>query len=188
MARTLLVDADDIRRIVRRMGLTIVDEALRSGAASPDRLALVGVRRGGVPIAEMLKATIEAEADGEIPLGTVDIALYRDDAATAGPDPKIGPSKVDFDVAGRERGPRRRRPADRSHHPRRHRVSARLRASAPHLARGALRPRGGAKLPMAPDFVGRTIELEAGTKLDLEVDDAEVPVGAYVDPGEEGGP
>lgn len=62
------------------------------------RLALVGVRRGGVPVAARLSSLIEALL-GEPPLlGAVDINLYRDDTATL-VTPYIGPSDIPFPVA-----------------------------------------------------------------------------------------
>lgn len=59
--------------------------------------ALVAIRRGGLPIVARLRDML-----GVTDVGEVDIALYRDDAATALPDPKIGPSRIDFDVQGRD--------------------------------------------------------------------------------------
>jgi pyrimidine operon attenuation protein/uracil phosphoribosyltransferase len=95
VGETVLLDDEAIRRSLRRIASEIVE---RTGGAK--RLALVGVRRGGVPVARRLAEAIE-EAEGvDVPVGTVDIALYRDDAATALPDPKIGPSDIPFDVDG----------------------------------------------------------------------------------------
>ncbi len=68
-----------------------IDERLGS------QCALVAIRRGGLPIVEHLRSAL-----GVRDVGEVDIALYRDDAATALPDPKIGPSRIDFDVEGRD--------------------------------------------------------------------------------------
>jgi len=64
-------------------------------------LALVGIRRGGEPLARRLAAVIRELEGVEPPVGSIDITLYRDDAATALPNPRIGPSNIPFEVNGR---------------------------------------------------------------------------------------
>ncbi|MDX2053720.1 MAG: bifunctional pyr operon transcriptional regulator/uracil phosphoribosyltransferase PyrR [Polyangiaceae bacterium] len=64
-------------------------------------LVLVGVRRGGVPLANNLKAILEDITGDTIALGSVDITLYRDDAATALPNPRIGPSEIPVSLEGK---------------------------------------------------------------------------------------
>lgn len=64
----------------------------RHGRDTP--LLLVGVRRGGIPIAERLRELLSQEYQRDVPIGTVDITLYRDDAATSLPNPKIGPTEI----------------------------------------------------------------------------------------------
>ncbi|MCA9603658.1 MAG: bifunctional pyr operon transcriptional regulator/uracil phosphoribosyltransferase, partial [Myxococcales bacterium] len=93
----ILLDAETVERVVHRMASEVVEAS--KGAAS---LSLVGIRRGGVPISEKLAEEIGRLERRTVEVGTVDIALYRDDAATALPDPKIGPSHIDFDVNGRD--------------------------------------------------------------------------------------
>jgi pyrimidine operon attenuation protein / uracil phosphoribosyltransferase len=66
-----------------------------------EELVLVGIRRGGVPVASALGRWIAELEGATVPLGTVDITLYRDDAATALPNPRIGPSEIPFPIAGR---------------------------------------------------------------------------------------
>lgn len=64
-------------------------------------LALIGIRRGGDPIVRRLAALL-LEIEGKSPLvGSVDITLYRDDAATSLPNPRIGPSLIPFPVSGK---------------------------------------------------------------------------------------
>ena len=60
-------------------------------------LAFIGVRRGGVDVARRLRARVAPGA----PFGELDIAFYRDDFATLGLHPRVGPSAIDFDVEGR---------------------------------------------------------------------------------------
>jgi pyrimidine operon attenuation protein/uracil phosphoribosyltransferase len=173
----LLVDADTVARAVKRMAVSIVEEALRSGARSADDLAIVGIRRGGVPVALTLARAI-GEAEGrEVPLGTVDIALYRDDAATALPDPKIGPSSIDFEVSGKDvvlvddvlQTGRTVRAA----------IDCLLDYGRPRRVwLAVLFDRGGRELPIAADFVGREVEVDPGAELEVVLDDDGAPIGA----------
>jgi pyrimidine operon attenuation protein/uracil phosphoribosyltransferase len=50
-------------------------------------------------VAEQLQQWLR-DLEGEVPMGTVDITLYRDDAATALPNPRIGPSEIPHSLAG----------------------------------------------------------------------------------------
>jgi len=82
--RRTILDRQQMRRIVRRMAGEIVE--LNRGV---ERLMLVGIFTRGVPLAERLKAEIEVMEKTEIPLGTLDITLYRDDLSTIGPQPVV---------------------------------------------------------------------------------------------------
>jgi pyrimidine operon attenuation protein/uracil phosphoribosyltransferase len=91
----LLVDA---RRVAA--GLERVAGEILGRAPGGEGLALVGIRRGGEPVAERLAALLGARAGTAPRIGAVDITLYRDDAATALASPRIGPSAIPFEVAG----------------------------------------------------------------------------------------
>src|SRR2546421_12969808 len=91
----VLLDAETAGRGIRRMAGEIVE---RAGGAN--KLALVGIRRGGVPLAAKLAEHIEELERTLVPVGAADIALYRDDAATALPKPQIGRSEIPFEVEG----------------------------------------------------------------------------------------
>lgn len=154
-----VLDADDIARIVQRVALEIVEQA--GGKAG---LALVGVRRGGVPIARRLASEIERAERRPVSVGAVDITLYRDDAASALPDPKIGPSDIDFDVAGRDvvlvddvlHTGRTVRAA----------IDCLLDYGRPRrIWLAVLCDRGGRELPIAADFVGRALEVPSDATL-----------------------
>jgi pyrimidine operon attenuation protein/uracil phosphoribosyltransferase len=93
------VNAAEIDRAVRRLGAEIAERARASGGARD--LAIVGIRRGGVFLAQRLRALLGQALGSEPPLGTLDIALYRDDLAERGAAPVIGPTDVRFSVDGR---------------------------------------------------------------------------------------
>ena len=90
-----LLDGPDCLRGLRRVAGEIVER--HRGVKN---LVLVGIRRGGVPLAEHLQRVLR-ELEGEVPVGTLDITLYRDDAATALPNPRIGPSELPVSVEGK---------------------------------------------------------------------------------------
>ncbi|MBM3633796.1 MAG: bifunctional pyr operon transcriptional regulator/uracil phosphoribosyltransferase PyrR [Actinobacteria bacterium] len=94
----VLIDSDQCRRTVARMAHEIVEHHPDTSA-----VALVGLHTRGVPLAERLRVLIE-EFSGEAPaLGTVDIALYRDDVGLGGGRrgvvPVVGETILDFDIA-----------------------------------------------------------------------------------------
>jgi pyrimidine operon attenuation protein/uracil phosphoribosyltransferase len=160
----IVMDADAIARTVRRLAHEIVERT-----QGTEQLALVGIRRGGVPIAERLAAAIHDAEGRAVPVGSVEIALYRDDAATALPDPKIGPSRIDFDVNGRDvvlvddvmQTGRTVRAA----------IDCLLDYGRPRrIWLAVLLDRGGRELPMAPDFVGSEVHVPSGAVLEVHPD------------------
>jgi pyrimidine operon attenuation protein/uracil phosphoribosyltransferase len=163
-APELVMDAEAIARTVRRLAHEIVEKA-----RGTEKLALVGIRRGGVPLAEKLAKAIADAEKKDVPVGTVEIALYRDDAATALPDPKIGPSRIEFDVSDRDvvlvddvmQTGRTVRAA----------IDCLLDYGRPRrIWLAVLLDRGGRELPISPDFVGRAVEVPAGAKLEVDLE------------------
>jgi pyrimidine operon attenuation protein/uracil phosphoribosyltransferase len=81
--------------MLRRIGHEIVER--NKGVAG---LALVGIRTGGLYLAQRLRGMIE-EAEGSAPsLGAIDIALYRDDVGFQRPRPEVGPTELPFALDG----------------------------------------------------------------------------------------
>ena len=82
VARTqkVVLDADAIERSIRRIAVAILE-----ATSGVEDLTLVGIRRGGDALSRRIANEI-ARAEGQSPpVGTIDISLYRDDAATALP-------------------------------------------------------------------------------------------------------
>jgi len=80
--------------MLRRLASHIVER--RGGAG----LALVGIRTGGLHLAERLVGLIESIEGARPPLGAVDITLYRDDVFRGLPRPEIGPTELPFQLDG----------------------------------------------------------------------------------------
>jgi pyrimidine operon attenuation protein/uracil phosphoribosyltransferase len=93
------MNAEAVQRVVQRIAHEVLERARSQG--SLDRLAFVGIRRGGVPLAERIRAEITKATGTPPPFGTLDIALYRDDLAHRGAAPVVGPTDVRFPLEGR---------------------------------------------------------------------------------------
>jgi pyrimidine operon attenuation protein/uracil phosphoribosyltransferase len=65
-------------------------------------LALVGIRRRGVYLAQRLARKIKEIASVEAPVGSLDIELYRDDLSTVGPKPFVSARQIAFPVTGKD--------------------------------------------------------------------------------------
>jgi pyrimidine operon attenuation protein/uracil phosphoribosyltransferase len=92
-----LLSADEISRTLKRLAHEILEKSVGSGD-----LALLGVRRRGVPLAQRLAKLMRESANLEVPVGTLDITLYRDDLSTVGPQPVLQSSDIEFSVDGRD--------------------------------------------------------------------------------------
>lgn len=66
-----------------------------------DDLCLIGIRSRGVPLALRLRQNILAITGKEVPVGALDITLYRDDLSTVAEKPLVSGTDVGFDVTGR---------------------------------------------------------------------------------------
>jgi pyrimidine operon attenuation protein/uracil phosphoribosyltransferase len=86
---------DGIDRSLRR----ISHEILERNASNLDRLALVGVLTRGVPLARRISENIRLFKGIEVPVGSLDITLHRDDLVDA--EPEVRGSHVLFEVGGR---------------------------------------------------------------------------------------
>lgn len=74
VARSRVMDADDVRRAVTRIAHEVVERN-----AGLDDVVVIGLQTGGVPLARSLVAEFVRIEGVEVPLGTLDVAMYRDD-------------------------------------------------------------------------------------------------------------
>ena len=80
---------------------TVTSLAEQIAASVNEELALVGVRTRGVPLAQRLQKRITELTDAEVPLGALDITLYRDDVFQGLSIPEVGVTELPFEVEGR---------------------------------------------------------------------------------------
>lgn len=87
----VVMDAEGIDRSLTRMAHEILERN-----RGTDNLIIIGIRKGGVPLAERLSKKIAAIEGTEIMSGTLDITLYRDDVLTTGIRPPIEKTYIPF--------------------------------------------------------------------------------------------
>ena len=94
--KDLLMSASEIQRTLVRLAHEVVEK--NNGV---EGLALIGIRRRGVPLAQRIAQVINQIEHAQIPVGSLDITLYRDDLSTVGPKPLVQKSDLEFSVAGK---------------------------------------------------------------------------------------
>ena len=88
-----ILNADGVEQALRRMAAEIIS----AGPGTGD-LVLVGIRTGGAFLAKRISLIIEKETGGSVPVGIIDINLYRDDWTRIGPKPTVGKTELDFSI------------------------------------------------------------------------------------------
>ncbi len=89
----VLMSATDIARSLKRMAQEIIEHDKGAG-----HLVLVGIMDGGFPIAKRLSALIEASEKKKVPVGGLDVSLYRDDLSIRGKNIEPKKSDVAFSI------------------------------------------------------------------------------------------
>jgi pyrimidine operon attenuation protein/uracil phosphoribosyltransferase len=165
-----LMSASEVERTLIRLAHEILEK--NNGV---EDLALVGIRRRGVPLAERLAKIIQRIEKKPVPLGTLDITLYRDDLSTLDTKPVVQKSEMEIPITGKSvvlvddvlyTGRTTRAAMDalfRSGRPKR-------------LQLCVLIDRGHRELPIEAAFIGRTVQTTENEIIEVklrEVDDAE---------------
>ena len=94
MSSRQILTADEIRRALVRIGHEIVEKH-----GGTERLALVGIQRRGVPLAERIADAIAATTGTRLPVGSLDITFYRDDLSKVDRGPQLKGQDLPFDPA-----------------------------------------------------------------------------------------
>lgn len=90
-----LMSASEIDRTLVRLAHEVLEKTQKL-----DRLAFIGIRRRGVPMAQRLAKKIESLENRKVPVGVLDITFYRDDLSTVDTKPVVNTTEIPFDVAG----------------------------------------------------------------------------------------
>ncbi len=177
-ADTIVLDRDDMRRTLVRIAHEIVEK-------NPDgQIAIVGIHRRGAHLARRLHALLGELVAAAIPLGSVDIAFYRDDLGFRPSAPVVHATELDFGVEGRTivivddvlyTGRTVRAAIDE--------VFDFGRPDRVQLA--VLVDRGHRELPIRPDYVGKNIPTSQDQRVNVRVQEVDgtdqVTIGAAGD-------
>jgi len=88
-----LMTAEEMDRTLQRLAREIVEKTAGAGS-----VALIGIRRRGVPLAQRIARMIEASNGVKVPIGVLDITLYRDDLSLVAAHPIVQSTDIDFSV------------------------------------------------------------------------------------------
>ena len=94
--KSFLMDEAAISRSMTRITHEIIEK--NNGS---ENLVLLGIRRRGMPLAAMLRSNLLRFDGLEVPLGSVDISLYRDDLSLLTDQPRTGRSEIPCEIAGK---------------------------------------------------------------------------------------
>jgi pyrimidine operon attenuation protein/uracil phosphoribosyltransferase len=92
-----LMSASEIDRTMVRLAHEILEKT-----KDVDQLAFVGIKRRGVPLAQRLASKIGSLENLQIPVGILDISLYRDDLSTISERPVLNARQIDFPIVGKD--------------------------------------------------------------------------------------
>ncbi len=170
-----MMDETAVRRSMARITHEIIER--NNGLQN---IVLVGIRRRGVPLAAMLRDNMLRFDGREIPLGSVDISLYRDDLSTVNDLPRTGESHFPVDLTGKVvvlvddviYTGRTARAA----------IEAIFDQGRPkEIQLAVLIDRGHRELPIRPDYVGKNIPTSRSELVSVMVDeyDGETGVSLY---------
>lgn len=170
-----IYDENEMSRALMRMSHQIIEKN-----RGTEGIVLVGIRSRGVPLAKTIAANIKKIEDAEVPVGELDITLYRDDLTEISGDAELNSTDIAFDITGKTvilcddvifTG-RTARAAIEA-------IFALGRPAAIQLA--VLVDRGHRELPIRPDFVGKNIptSLNEIVKVKVPEFDGTAGVGLY---------
>jgi pyrimidine operon attenuation protein/uracil phosphoribosyltransferase len=95
--KSQLMSASEIDRTLVRLAHEILERTEKL-----DNLVFIGIRRRGVPLAQRLSKKIESLEKRTVPVGILDITLYRDDLSTVSHAPVLNSTDIPFSVVGKD--------------------------------------------------------------------------------------
>jgi pyrimidine operon attenuation protein/uracil phosphoribosyltransferase len=149
--KAVILDDKAMKRALARVSHEIIEK--NKGV---EDIVLIGVKRRGVPLAERIAKNIEEFEGVKVPVGSVDITLYRDDLTTLNEDPNVNNDKIEVEIKDKKviivddvvyTGRTVRASIDAVFHNGR-----------PNMIQLAVMvDRGHRELPIRPDYVGKNI-------------------------------
>ena len=169
-----VLDDAAVGRALMRISYEIVEKC-----SDLSNVILVGIRTRGVPIAKIIAKNIEKNSKVPVPVGSLDITFYRDDLEKIDESPKVGDTKIDGDINGKEvvlvddvlYTGRTARAA----------IDALFSLGRPGKIRLAvLVDRGHRELPIRPDYVGKNIPTSLSEVIKVNIDTTDGKTGVDI--------
>ena len=95
--KTILLDSMAISRALKRISHEIIEN--NKGV---NNVVLLGIARGGIPVCDLLAENIRQIENVEVPVGKLDITLYRDDIKAVSNEAKVTGTKIDFSIEDKD--------------------------------------------------------------------------------------
>ena len=169
-----VMTSDDLDRAIRRIGHEIVERH-----HGTDGIVLVGIHSRGVPLAEQIASDIESFEKVRVPVGELDIGLYRDDLASR-PTTRLGRTLIPVDLSGETvvlvddvlyTGRTIRAALD-----------AVLDLGRPRrIELAVICDRGHRELPIRPDYVGKNLPTAENQKVKVRIKGIDAEAGVWID-------
>jgi pyrimidine operon attenuation protein/uracil phosphoribosyltransferase len=173
--KRILLSPQEIDRILNRLASEILEK-------NPDlsSMVLIGMRTGGIYLARIIRDKIRASEGIELPIGVLDITLYRDDITTTNQHHFVRKTEIPFTLAAKDvvlvddvlftgRSTRAALDAMMDHgRPKRVRLAV-------------LIDRGQRELPIRPDFVGKDVTVQPDESVEVLFDEKGKVLGAVVE-------
>ncbi len=167
MPEKVIMTEEEIRRALTRIAHEIVER--NHGC---DGLVFIGMHTRGVPLARRIAATIRGFEGVDIPVGSLDIGLYRDDLSYLELQPNLRPSDIPFDIAGKRvilvddvlyTGRSTRAAMD-----------ALIDLGRPqYIQLAVLVDRGHRELPIRPDYVGKNLPTSKKEEVKVQLEEVD---------------
>lgn len=93
----IILNSEEIDRVISRIAYEIIEK----NKGTKD-LCLIGIQRGGVELARRIAEKIENFEKARVPLGTLDISLYRDDLSIRKEAPQVRKTDIPFDITDKK--------------------------------------------------------------------------------------
>lgn len=172
--KAIVMDDQALSRSLKRISHEIIEKN-----KGTDNLVLVGIKRRGVPLANIIKDNIKAIEGVDLPVCTLDITFYRDDLTKENEEPKLKEVNLDYDLNGKKvilvddviyTGRTVRAAMD-----------ALLNNSRPnYIELAVVIDRGHRELPIRPDFVGKNVPTSKDEHINVCVEEIDNDNGVYL--------
>ena len=169
--KSIIMDEAAVLRSMKRITHEIIEK--NNGACD---IVLLGIHRRGMPLAAILKENIRSFEGTDVPLGSIDISLYRDDLTELSDLPETGSTVIPCDISGKKivlvddviyTGRTARAAIEAVFHYGRPRS----------IQLAVLIDRGHRELPIRPDYVGKNIPTSHSEVVSVMVDEFDEKTG-----------